>query len=147
MIERAHVQGFGERLSEIRERASRAKVGAGPHMRSRDDERHVLARMIRARGRRIVAVVGRHQQQIAGAIDLIVYSELFLDGVRRITNITDLRFDKDTGKISLEDICTFEQQRIDEKGGVVGDWVMSKKKPSSYAKFVKRNVPLAGFEV
>ena len=85
------------------------------------------------------------QHQIATSIDLIVYVELFLDGVRRVSNITDLRFQKDTGSISLEDIFTFKQERIDEQGQVVGDWVMTKKEPSCYHKFVKRNIPLLGF--
>ena len=84
------------------------------------------------------------QQQIATSIDLIVYVELFLDGVRRITNITDLRFDKDTKQITLEDIFTFKQKGI-ENSKVIGDWVMSSKEPSCYHKFVKRNINLPGF--
>jgi len=30
------------------------------------------------------------QEQLANSIDLIVYAELYVDGVRRVTNITDL---------------------------------------------------------
>jgi len=82
------------------------------------------------------------QRQLATSVDLIVYTELYLDGVRRIANITDLRCNKETGESSLHDIFTFKQQRIDEKGAVVGEWVMNKQKPSSYEKFVKRNVQL-----
>lgn len=82
------------------------------------------------------------QKQLATSIDLIVYVELFMDGIRRITDITDLRCDKETGISSLEDIFTFNQERIDERGGVVGDWVMNKQKPSFYDKFVKRNIQL-----
>jgi len=85
------------------------------------------------------------QHQLATSIDLIVYVELFLDGVRRVANITDLCFDKGTGKITLEDIFTFKQERIDENNKVIGDWVMAKKQPSCYHKFVKRNVLLPGF--
>ncbi len=85
------------------------------------------------------------RNQLATAIDLIVYAELYMDGVRRVTNITDLRFDKETNSIALEDIFTFKQERIDENNKVVGDWVMIKKKPSCYHKFVKRNIPLPGF--
>lgn len=85
------------------------------------------------------------RNQLANSIDLIVYAELYMDGVRRVTNITDLKFDKVTNEISLEDIFTFKQQRIDENGKVVGDWEMIKKKPSCYHKFVKLNVPLTGF--
>jgi len=86
------------------------------------------------------------QQQLATSIDLIVYVELFMDGVRRITNITDLRSDKENGNSSLADIFSYKQERIDEKGKVIGDWVMNKQKPSFYDKFVKRNIQLpAGF--
>ena len=84
------------------------------------------------------------QQQLATSIDLIVYCELYLDGVRRVTNITDLRFDKLTKKISLEDIFTFKQERI-EQNKVIGDWTMNKREPSCYHKFIKRNILLPGF--
>ncbi len=82
------------------------------------------------------------QQQLATSIDLIVYVELFMDGVRRVSNITDLRCNKEDGSSSLADIFTFNQQRVDEQGKVVGDWVMNKQKPSFYEKFVKRNIQL-----
>jgi pilus assembly protein CpaF len=82
------------------------------------------------------------QKQLATSLDLIVYQELYLDGVRRITNITDLRCDKATGTSSLCDIFTYKQERIDENGQVIGDWVQSKEKPSTYEKFVKRNIQL-----
>jgi len=83
------------------------------------------------------------QQQIATSIDLIVYCELYLDGVRRVTNITDLRLNKENKEISLEDIFTFKQAKV-ENGQVIGDWVMIKKEPSCYHKFEKRNILLPG---
>ena len=82
------------------------------------------------------------QKQLATSVDLIVYVELYMDGVRRIANITDLQIDKESGVGSLVDIFSFKQERIDEKGGVVGDWVVNKQKPSFYDKFVKRNIQL-----
>jgi pilus assembly protein CpaF len=82
------------------------------------------------------------QKQLAKSIDLIVYIELFMDGIRRIVNITDLRSTKEDGSDSLADIFTFKQERIDEQGRVIGDWVMNKQKPSFYNKFVKRNIQL-----
>ena len=86
------------------------------------------------------------QKQLATSIDLIVYVELFMDGVRRITNITDLRYTKENGNISLMDIFTFKQERIDEQSHVIGDWVMNHQRPSFYEKFIKRNIQLpAGF--
>jgi len=84
------------------------------------------------------------QQQIATSVDLIVYVELFLDGIRRIVNITDLNFDKSSKHISLQDIFTFKQKAIEE-GKVMGDWIMNPKEPSCYSKLVKRNVTFPGF--
>jgi pilus assembly protein CpaF len=84
------------------------------------------------------------QQQIATSIDLIVYVELFLDGVRRIVNITDLRFSKETKQIDLEDIFVFKQRSI-ENGKVIGDWEMISKEPSCYHKFLKRDITFPGF--
>ncbi len=84
------------------------------------------------------------QHQIASSIDLIVHVELFLDGVRRVANITDMRFNKETKVITLEDIFSFKQERVDENGKVIGDWVQSRLQPSCYYKFVRRNVSLNG---
>jgi pilus assembly protein CpaF len=82
------------------------------------------------------------QKQLATSVDLIVYVELFMDGIRRVANVTDLKYDKENGTGSLTDIFTFKQEKIDEQGKVVGDWVMNKQKPSFYDKFVKRNIQL-----
>ncbi len=83
------------------------------------------------------------QEQLANAIDLIVYAELYLDGVRRVTNITDLVSMKDgNGKIELIDVFTFKQTQIDDHGKVHGDWVLNHRRPSFAKKFVKLNVPL-----
>ncbi len=82
------------------------------------------------------------RRQIATSVDLIVHSELFLDGVRRVANITDLRYDKETDRVTLEDIFSFKQERIDDTGRVQGAWMMNRKLPSFVDKFVKRNVRL-----
>ena len=71
-----------------------------------------------------------------------------MDGVRRITHITDLSYSRGDHQVSLEDIFLFKQEKIEEDGRVVGDWVMNKKKPSFYEKFTKRNIkfPVGFFE-
>ncbi len=84
------------------------------------------------------------EKQIATSVDLLVYVELFLDGTRRVVNISDLKIDKNTKKIELEDVFTFKQQSI-ENGKVLGDWVMTSKEPSCYHKFLKRNITFPGF--
>ena len=81
------------------------------------------------------------RKQVATSIDMIVYSELCIDGVRRVMNITDLRYDRGTDQIALEDIFTFKQEKVDEATNqVIGDWVMNRKLPSFADKFVKRNI-------
>ena len=57
--------------------------------------------------------------------------------ISRICDVT-----KEDGSDSLADIFTFKQEKIDEQGQVIGDWVMNKQKPSFYDKFVKRNIQL-----
>ncbi|MEI8010986.1 MAG: CpaF family protein [Candidatus Omnitrophota bacterium] len=82
-------------------------------------------------------------QQIARSIDIIVYSELFMDGVRRVKHITDLSYNRATGKISLEDLFTFRQDSVDpEAGKISGEWVMTRRRPSFAEKFIKRNIQL-----
>ncbi|MBF0331081.1 MAG: CpaF family protein [Candidatus Omnitrophica bacterium] len=83
------------------------------------------------------------QRQVATSIDLIVYSELCIDGVRRVLHITDLRYDKKENKVSLEDVFTFKQEKMDEvTGKIIGDWVATRKTPSFADKFAKRNIKI-----
>lgn len=82
------------------------------------------------------------RRQIATSIDVIVYIELYLDGVRRVANITDLRFDRKTDVVTLQDIFTFRQTKMDEQGSIKGDWMMNHAIPSFQHKFDKRNVKL-----
>ncbi len=83
------------------------------------------------------------QRQVATSIDMVVYSELCIDGVRRVLNITDLRYDKASNKVSLEDVFTFKQDKMDETTGkITGDWVVTRKVPSFAEKFAKRNVKI-----
>ncbi len=67
MPEPANAKALGERLTEIGKRAARSQVDPGAYARAGDQQRDVLARMIGARCRRIVAVIGRHDQEIVVA--------------------------------------------------------------------------------
>ncbi len=82
------------------------------------------------------------KKQVAHAIDLIVHVELFPDGVRRITYVTDLEYDPKEMDPYMNHIFRFEQEKIKEDGNIIGNWVMSKKRPSFYPKLVKRNAEL-----
>lgn len=82
------------------------------------------------------------RKRVATSVDLIVHAELFLDGIRRVTHITDLRYDKTQDKISLDDIFAFKQDGITPDGKVLGNWVMNRRLPSFAKKFEHRNIPL-----
>ncbi len=82
------------------------------------------------------------RKQIARAIDLIVHTELFIDGSRKITYITDVRHAGEMEDIDLEDIYYYRQDKVEENGQVIGEWVKNRKRPSFFHKFIKRNVKL-----
>ncbi len=83
------------------------------------------------------------RKQVARAIDLIVHIELFPDGVRRITYLTDSYFDGASGQIKLEDVFKFVQDELKEDGKIIGHWEKTKKKPYFFPKLVKRHVYLS----
>lgn len=82
------------------------------------------------------------QKQIARAVDLIVHVELFMDGRRRVTTVSDIRFDEEKNKIILQDIFAFKTKGMNEHGEIQGEWTMNKQRPSFYYKIEKRRVKL-----
>ncbi len=85
------------------------------------------------------------KRQVANAIDLLVYIELFQDGKRRIANITDVHYKEAEDQILLTDVFRWKEDRRTETE-IIGQWEMNKDKPEFYHKFIKRNVQLpAGF--
>ena len=79
---------------------------------------------------------------VAKAVDLIVHIELFVDGKRRITTVTESTYDDANEKVILRDIIRFNQEKMDEHGHIQGDWVMDKTRPDFLTKYHKRNVAL-----
>lgn len=82
------------------------------------------------------------QKIIAKAVDLIVHVELFSDGRRRVTAVSDIYFDENTNKVMIKDIFTFQHSGMSPSGEVLGEWVMTKRIPSFMPKFHKRMVKL-----
>jgi len=82
------------------------------------------------------------RKQVARAMDLLVHIELFNDGLRRITNITDVIYDADTDKVTLRDIFRFVPDSFSDDGKITGHWDMDPAKPSFYFKFEKRNIKM-----
>src|SRR5882672_5451767 len=64
LLQEARAVGQATDTAQVREGPARAEVDAGANVRPGDDERHVLPRMIGARRRRIVAVVGCDDQHV-----------------------------------------------------------------------------------
>ena len=62
--QRPDAEVLGDRLAEIGKRLPCADVGAAPHARAGEQHRHVLARVIGARRRRVVAVIAGDDEQI-----------------------------------------------------------------------------------
>jgi len=80
------------------------------------------------------------QKQIAIAVDLLVHIELFMDGKRRVTHITDLSYDREKEKVVFRDVFKFIQEGVKENGVIIGGWEMDKTLPSFYHKYKKRLV-------
>ncbi len=85
---------------------------------------------------------GQIQKQVARAIDILVHVELFLDGRRRVTAVTDLVYDEKNQRPILHEVFRFDQKGMTGKNEIIGDWVMDRRRPSFYEKFKKRLVAL-----
>lgn len=62
------------------------------------------------------------REQISMAIQLVVHQERMLDGVRRITGITEI-FGMEGETITMQDIFHFEQRGFTENGRIIGELV------------------------
>ncbi len=82
------------------------------------------------------------RKQVARAIDIVVHVELFLDGKRRVTAVTELVYNEEDGRVKLCDIIKWNQTGMKENGDIIGNWVLDKRKPHFYEKFKKRMVKL-----
>jgi len=80
-------------------------------------------------------------QQVANAIDMIVHCELFPDGRRRVTHITDVFYDHEKKEPVMHPVFHFEVTESDEEKSV-GEWVFEKGTPTFYRKFKKRKIKL-----
>lgn len=79
------------------------------------------------------------RSQIAGAIDIIVQMARLSDGSRKVTAITEITgMERDT--IMLSDIFKFEQESVDEKGKVVGEFKTTGVMPSFVDELKTRNI-------
>ena len=66
MRHRAYTEPLSKRLCQVGKRRTCAQVDPLPHVLPGDQQRYVLSRVICARRRRIVAVIGRNHKQVVG---------------------------------------------------------------------------------
>jgi pilus assembly protein CpaF len=71
--------------------------------------------------------------QIVGALDLIVHLQRMRDGVRRIVQISEI-CGMEGDVITMNDHVSFEYQREDAHGSIVGRYTTSKIRPSFYSR-------------
>lgn len=82
------------------------------------------------------------QKIIAKAIDLIVHVELFMDGRRRTTAVSQLYYDEGQKKVIIKDVFKFNQTGMSETGEIQGSWDMDTERPEFIDKFDKRMIKL-----
>jgi pilus assembly protein CpaF len=87
-------------------------------------------------------------RQISAAIDLIVQHEIFLDGVRRITHITQV-CGLEGDQIGLRNIFEYKRTGQDVSGRQVGQWICNGVSDDFLPKFEKLGmaVPASVFNV
>lgn len=88
------------------------------------------------------------RRQVARAVDLIVHVELFMDGRRRVTAISDVMFEEGDVRVEFHDIFRYQYKGVDSNGKFIGDYLMNRRPPSFMHKFEKKrvNVPNGFFE-
>ncbi len=86
-------------------------------------------------------VVRAIREQIASALDMIIQVARFVDGVRRITHVTEV-VGLEGNVITLQDIFRFVQRGVDGEGRVLGEVQPTGIRPGFVEKF-----RLAGIEL
>jgi pilus assembly protein CpaF len=81
------------------------------------------------------------RRQIAAALNLVVQQEQLADGSRKITHITEIR-GLNEGELVMNDIFTYDIEKMDSAGKIVGKWIASGIKPLFYPKFIKLGIDL-----
>jgi pilus assembly protein CpaF len=73
------------------------------------------------------------RSQIASAIDLIVQVERMRDGVRRLTQVTEI-CGLEGDVITMNDVVSFEFQREDGQGNIIGRYAALNARPRFLAR-------------
>jgi hypothetical protein len=77
---------------------------------------------------------------IAAAINLIIHTERFSDGSRKISQISEVAGMKDDVHIDLRDIFLFRQTGLDNQGKVLGHFEATGYVPTFVEKLKSRGI-------
>jgi len=79
------------------------------------------------------------REQIASAIDLIVYQSRFKDGSRRITNVTEVQ-GMEGNVVTLQDIFAYKVQGKDDNGMIKGSLDFTGIRPKFMNKLIDSGI-------
>ena len=82
------------------------------------------------------------REQIASAIHLIVQQSRMRDGVRRITNITEV-VGREGDTITLQDVFLFQEAGVDGAGRIIGKLTPTGIRPNAMAKLYAKRISLS----
>jgi len=81
------------------------------------------------------------REQIASAVDVIIHESRMSDGSRKVVAITEI-VGLEGNQIVMQDIFSFKQSGIDEKGKVVGEFKPTGAVPTFYENLASRGIGL-----
>jgi pilus assembly protein CpaF len=81
------------------------------------------------------------REQIASAVDLLVHTARLKDGSRKVTNITEV-YGIEDDEILTQDIFTFVQTGVDEKGKIIGEPKATGIRPTFMGQFARAGIAL-----
>ena len=82
------------------------------------------------------------KKQISSSLNLLVQQEQLSDGSRRITHITEVR-GLQGDELVLQDIFSYDIERVDKDGRIIGSWKSSGILPLFFGRFKKTGIDLS----
>ena len=107
------------------------------HANGRKDALNRLETMVLMNGVEIPVTAIR--EYIESAIDIIVQTQRFSDGKRRVSSISEITGMKD-GEILQKEIFKYKQTGVSDTGSVLGEFLMYKRIPRVYSKIKTKGI-------
>ena len=107
------------------------------HANGRKDALNRLETMVLMNGVEIPVTAIR--EYIESAIDIIVQTQRFSDGKRRVSSISEITGMKD-GEILQREIFKYKQTGVSDTGSVLGEFLMYKRIPRVYSKIKTKGI-------